>query len=92
MVFVVHLSKTAQKQIQKLPSHIVVKLMAWIESVNTDGLEEVRKVPGFHDEPLRGQRAGQRSIRLSRSYRAIYVIKSHKIEFVEVLEVNKHEY
>lgn len=92
MIFVVHLSKSAQKQIQKLPSHIVLKLMAWIESVNTDGLEEVRKTPGFHDEPLKGQRAGQRSIRLSRAYRAIYVIKSHKIEFVEILEVNKHEY
>ncbi|MBY0386313.1 hypothetical protein K2X05_14240 [bacterium] len=92
MIFVVHLSKTAQKQIQKLPSHIVIKLMAWIESVNMDGVEEVRKIPGFHDEPLRGQRTGQRSIRLNSSYRAIYIIKSHKIEFVEVLEVNKHDY
>ena len=31
---------------------------------------------GFHDEPLRGQRHGQRSIRLNRAYRAIYVISS----------------
>lgn len=92
MIFVVHLSKTAQKQLQKLPRHIVVKLMAWVEFVNTNGLEEVRKTPGFHDEPLRGQRTGQRSIRLSRAYRAIYTIKANKIEFVEVLEVNKHEY
>ncbi len=42
------------------------------------GLSEVRKVPGYHDEPLKGQRKGQRSIRLSRSYRAIYVIEEEK--------------
>ena len=57
------------------------------------GLEEVRKRPGYHDEPLLGDRRGQRSIRLNRSWRAIYVILSDgRIEFVEVQEVNKHEY
>lgn len=60
--------------------------------VGSRGLEEVRKVPGYHDEPLKGQRAGQRSIRLSRAYRAIYEIKSDGVEFVLVEEVNKHEY
>lgn len=29
------------------------------------GIYDVRKSPGFHDEPLSGQRKGQRSIRLS---------------------------
>lgn len=56
------------------------------------GLDEVRKIPGYHDEPLRGDRRGQRSIRLSRHYRAIYAIKKDVFEFVEILEVNKHEY
>ncbi len=57
------------------------------------GLEEVRKIPGYHDEPLRGDRQGQRSIRLSRAYRAIYVVKADGgIEFVSVEEVSKHEY
>ncbi len=45
-----------------------------------------------HDEPLKGDRKGQRSIRLSRSYRAIYrVVKDHVV-FILVEEVNKHEY
>lgn len=57
-----------------------------------DGLEETRKVPGYHDEPLKGDRAGQRSIRLSRSYRAIYEVKKDTVEFVSVEEVNKHDY
>lgn len=50
------------------------KLADWALAVETYGLEEVRKVPGYHDEPLKGKRAGQRSIRLSRAYRAIYII------------------
>jgi proteic killer suppression protein len=53
----------------------------------------LRKLPGFHDEPLKGRRKGQRSIRLSRMYRAIYVVKRDgSLEFVSVEEVSKHEY
>ena len=55
-------------------------------------LEEVRKVLGWHDEPLYGKRKGQRSIRLSKSYRAIYVIKKTHIKFVSIEEVHKHAY
>jgi toxin HigB-1 len=58
----------------------------------TRGLEEVRKVPGYHDEPLKGALKGQRSIRLSRGYRAYYRIVGESIEFVRVEGVNKHEY
>lgn len=72
---------------------LVVKLRAWVDAVHRIGLREVRRIPGFHDEPLKGQRAGQRSIRLNRSYRAIYVVKKDGgIEFVSIEEVNKHEY
>mgnify|MGYP002361547724 CR=1 FL=1 len=63
-----------------------------MEAVEHVGLEEVRKIPGYHDEPLRGRRSGERSIRLNRSFRAIYTIKMDTIEFVQVTEVNKHEY
>jgi proteic killer suppression protein len=57
------------------------------------GLRETRKSPGFHDEPLRGNRNGQRSVRLNKAYRAIYVEKiDGTVEFIEVVEVNKHEY
>jgi toxin HigB-1 len=61
--------------------------------VKRDGLEEVRKIRGYHDEPLLGLRKGQRSIRLSRSYRAVYEVHTDgAIEFVSVEEVNKHAY
>lgn len=69
----------------------------WIANVEEKGLEEVRKMPGLHDEPLKRKRTGQRSVRLGRAYRAIYVVNQQTIElevigFAEVLEVHKHRY
>jgi proteic killer suppression protein len=67
--------------------------MSWVNAVGHDGLSQVRKIPGYHDEPLHGNRKGQRSIRLSKSYRAIYIIdKNGKTEIVEIIEVSKHDY
>ena len=83
----------ARKQLRKVPRHVVSKLMLWVDAVETSGLEQVRRVPGFHDEPVRGPRQGQRSIRLSRSYRAFYVVdEDDAVEFVRIEEVNKHVY
>lgn len=72
-IFDVKLSRHVLKRLKKIPLHIVLKLQAWIEDVGCHGLTEVRKIPGYHDEPLRGQRDGEYSIRLNRSYRAIYL-------------------
>lgn len=82
-----------EKNLLKAPKHVVLKLNSWVESVAENGLNYTRKIPGYHDEPLKGDRKRQRSIRLSKSYRAIYVIREdNKVEFIEVCEVNKHEY
>lgn len=87
------IAKFAQKQLRKLPAPIVLKLQSWIDNIKASGLAEIRKIPGFHDEPLKGKRRGQRSIRLSRAYRAIYRVTDKGVaEVVEILEVNKHEY
>ena len=90
---IVRLSKRAMDDVQKVPRYIQVKLRAWIRGVEIEGVLDLRKVSGYHDEPLLGKRFGQRSIRLNRSYRAFYrVIRENSIEIVEILEVNKHEY
>jgi len=61
--------------------------------MTANGLEQTRKQPGFHDEPLKGRRKGQRSIRLSRAYRAVYEIRRDgSVEFISVEEVSKHDY
>jgi proteic killer suppression protein len=90
---VVNLTKNALDNLNKVPAHIKSKLLIWVDSVEQLGIHQTRKVPGYHDEPLKGKRAGQRSIRLSKSYRAIYVMKnSGDTDIIAVEEVNKHEY
>jgi len=96
-IFEAILSPEAKKNIRKLPHQVIRKLMTWIEAVEKVGLRQVQKIPGYHDEPLMGQRFGQRSIRLNWAYRAIYVTKKEmrkkeEVEFILVEEVNKHEY
>jgi toxin HigB-1 len=93
VIKVVIITSGAFKDLTSVPVQVAKKLRIWIAAVETFGLEEVRKVPGYHDEPLKGARKGQRSIRLNQAYRAIYVIKSNStVEFAAVEEVNKHRY
>ncbi len=91
MVVHIEISRTAEKDLKKAPSHISAKFYAWTETVEQIGLEHTRKISGYHDEPLKGKRKGQRSIRLSKHYRAIYET-NEKIAIIKIIEVNKHEY
>ncbi len=92
-IYDVELSVTAKKQLRLVPNHIQNKFYGWVKAVAKQGLRTIQKIPGYHDEPLRGRRHGQRSIRLNQAYRAIYVIKDNKeIEFIFVEKVNKHDY
>ncbi len=88
---VVILSKKAKKQIKTLPVHIAAKFQKWVEDVEAFGIRDIRTIPGYHDEPLYGERFGQRSIRLSKAYRAFYIEQDGNI-IIEIIEVNKHEY
>ena len=62
MINIVEISKRAEKEILKLPNHIRTKLRLKVNDVERLGLNEVQKIPGYHDEPLKGERKGQRSI------------------------------
>ncbi len=84
-------SKLAEKQLRKIPKHIMESMRNWMEMVERLGVREARKFPGLHDEPLQGDRKGQRSVRLNKAYRAIYIETIQGIELL-VIEVNKHEY
>jgi proteic killer suppression protein len=87
------ITERAQRQLRRVPHHIVDKLMAWVEAIEEDGLEATRRVRGFHDEALKGKRQGERSVRLSRQWRAIYAIQMDGSgDFVSVEEVTPHAY
>lgn len=92
-IYQVELTRNALKDLIKVPAFIRAKLLLWTDAVEKFGIYEVRKTPGLHDEPLRGDRQGQRSIRLNRAYRAIYTQNQHEeIHIISIIEVNKHEY
>ena len=89
---VVNLQKV-RKRIRILPNRIRANFHTWVRAVEEFGIREVRKNKGYHDEPLKGKRKGQRSIRLSRQWRAIYREgKGGTINLIIVEEINKHEY
>ncbi len=80
-----------EKDLKNIPSHLQDKAIFWIELVETLGLREVRKRTGYHDEPLHGERRGQRSVRLNKSYRLVYQEIRSEIEIL-LLETMKHDY
>lgn len=87
------LTKRAERNLNKVPRYIADVFYKWFNAVEFEGIRVVRKTKSYHDEPLQGKRFGQRSIRLNRSYRAFYREKNDGvIEFIEVLEINKHDY
>jgi proteic killer suppression protein len=93
MIRRVEITRRVEKQVRRLPARVGEKLSHWVYLVMEIGLEEVRRIPGFHDEPLVGRRRGMRSVRLSRAYRALYrVVPEGDIEVVCVEEVSKHGY
>ena len=89
----IEFSKQALKDLRRVPKQISKSFHRWAILVEDIGIAEVRKIRGYHDEPLSGNRMGQRSVRLSKSYRLFYIETLKKeINIVNVLEVNKHGY
>ena len=84
-------SKVFEKQLARVPDFIKKKVIFWIFLVESTGLAEVMKSRGFHDEPLKGERKGQRSVRMNKAYRLIYHVIQDRIH-IELLEVHKHDY
>jgi toxin HigB-1 len=87
----VEYSKKFSKQYRIIPNRIQKSVEVWLFTIKRIGVMETRKLKGYHDEPLQGKRFGQRSIRLSKTYRLIYSISKTENKLI-LLEVNKHEY
>lgn len=94
---VVLLSKKAEKGLRKAPPQVQQKAAFWRKLVETQGLGRAMLVKGFHDEALKGERKGQRSILLNLQWRAIYEKRigldgQETVELVEIVEVTPHKY
>ena len=65
----------------------------WARAVERDGMEQTRKLPGYHDEKLSGNLAGLRSVKLGKAYRVFYYEAADgTIKVAQVTKVSKHEY
>ena len=83
--------RTIAKTCRKLPIQVVKKYELWKDIVFRHGPGKLKEFPGFHDEKLTGNRAGQRSSRLSFQYRVIYTVEK-EIVTVSVIDINAHKY
>ena len=83
--------KSIDKTISKLPQQVVKKYELWKDIVFRHGPDKLREFPGFHDEKLKGERAGQRSSRLNLQYRVIYET-DQEIITIYVIEITPHNY
>lgn len=83
--------RTIDKICSKIPLAVLKKYELWKDIVFRHGPDKLREFPGFHDEKLKGERAGQRSSRLNLQYRVIYTVE-HDIVTVYVLEITPHNY
>lgn len=79
------------KIIAKLPLQVVKKYELWKDLVYRHGPDKLREFPGFHDEKLKGEYAGQRSSRLNIQYRVIYSVEKEVIS-VYVIDITPHKY
>lgn len=88
----VNISKSAEKDLRKLNKDIVTSLQEWISLVEAKGLAEASMVRGYNTEHLKGDRKGERSVRLNKAYRAIFTVENGVVQIVTITEINKHKY
>ena len=84
-------TRNFDKQLNKVPEFIRKKVMLWVLLIETQGITEVRRYRGYKDETLKGNRYGQRSVRLNKAYRLIYQELEGTVHIL-LLEVHKHDY
>jgi hypothetical protein len=76
----------------RLPSQVKERFLKWSQEVEAKGLKEVKKTPGYHDEPLAGH-PGWHSVRLNDGFRACYqLVVQNGLEVIEVFSItNDHK-
>jgi plasmid maintenance system killer protein len=79
------------KIIAKLPLQVVKKYELWKNIVFRHGPDKLREFPGFYEEKLKGEYAGQRSSRLNIQYRVIYSVEKEVVS-VYVIDITPHKY
>ena len=93
MIDRIEISNRAERSLERVPRQVAAKFFYWKRQVEEHGLEVVRTIPGYHDEPLQGKLRGYaRSVRMALGYRAYYRVVGTTVQYALVEEVNRHDY
>ncbi len=90
-MWIVYEHKKVSKQLKKIPVDLLMRYEKWKDIVSISGLEGLKLIKGFNDEPLSGEWQGYRSSRLNIQYRVIYQIENEEL-YVKVIRVTAHDY
>ena len=88
----VYLRESVVKDLKRLPLHIKVIFEGWVSLLEEQGYWEMRQIKSYRDHALQGKWNGKRSVSLNRSYRVIYILTESEDLFIDVIEVNNHDY
>jgi addiction module RelE/StbE family toxin len=83
--------RRVQRRVGSLPRIVQARYQKWKDIVEASGPMGLRRVKGYHDEALRGDRKGHRSSRLGAQYRVVYTVIANKVQ-VKVVDVSAHDY
>lgn len=76
----------------KIPKEVLKNFEKWKAGIKQQGLLEIRKIPGYHDEPYE-KFPGSRSIRLKDGWRVFYKIENQDgKEIINVFKISLHDY
>lgn len=93
MIHQVEVTRRAERSLAKAPKQVAAKFFYWKRQIEEHGIELVMKIPGYHDEPLRGKLKGHiRSVRMALGYRVYYRVIGSTVKCIQVEEVNRHDY
>ena len=71
----ISISKKAMKYLQRVQPHIRYIFQAWVKIIEQKGIEKVQKMQRFKAHLLKGDRKGQRAIKLNKFIRVIYELE-----------------
>lgn len=90
-MWTIYEKKSLIKSLKTIPLHIRKEYEIWKRIVELQGIQGLREIKGYHDEPLKGEWKGFRSSRLSLKWRVIYKDEKEQLE-IYVIDVNAHKY
>lgn len=90
-MWLVVLSRQAQKDFGKAPREIQESFIAWQAVVTASGPQALRLINGYWDHALKGEWSGARSSSLKKSWRVIYRVEAQAVH-VSVFRISAHDY